>query len=288
LAGSGSISGALTLYCEQSRIQPYSWWPFYRAAWCFNLLDLPDSAGVYAERALSLQPASERCLSELLKSLSEQPEQVLEYSYLVSGGGPCRYRLARAEIELDLQDKPSLNWLKNSFATGTDSVAADAGCWLSILYSDSGLRYIETSVNLRSEEEFYRAMLIGKLIDENLTDRAIAEFVILKETTSGGLVFWQTASRVCDALGDSPGAIEASRRAWEMRKTPSASADLGWKLYFYGRDLMRRGLMQEAVPYLRESSTLWSGESLWAVKSDSLVDLLNQFTTEAQGFGEPL
>jgi len=288
LVDSGNIADAAVSYSMQSREQPSNWWPFYRAAWCFNLLDLPDSARIYAEKALSIQPASERCLSQLLKSLSREPEQVLEYSYLVSGGGSCRYRLARAELELDLSDKPSLNWLESSYTTGTDSVVADAGCWLCILHGDRGLQYIQRSVELVPGSVFYRSLLIDKLIQHGYNEMAVAHFDTLKGADVQGLLLWQTASSVLEATGDPCGAIEASRLAWRIRMTPSTSADLGWKLYFYGRDLMRNGEMQTAVPYLRESSVLWSSESLWAVKSDSLIDLMNQFTSVSDGYGEPL
>lgn len=257
-------------------------------AWCYNHLDRPDSARVYASEALSLQPGSERCLSELLKSLSDHPLIVLDYSYLVSGGGVCRYRLARAEIELDIAEKTSLDWLENSFYSQTDSVAADAGCWLSIIHSSSGLQYIERSVELMPHVEFYRSLLIGQLIRSDNLEEAVSQFEILKEIGTGDFYFWQTASSVYDALDDPLGSIEASRRAWELRQTPSSSADLGWKLYFYGRELMRSGELMNAVPCLRESSSLWSGDSLWAVKSDSLLDLLNEFSSVSAGYGEPI
>lgn|GEM_PF-484230 len=285
---SGNILEALSFYRHQCSAQPLNWWPFYRAAWCSNLLDLPDSAMVYAEAAMRLQPAGEGCLSELLEALSDEPMRVLEYSSLLSGGGSCRYRLAKAEIDLNLPEKPSLDWLVSSFASGTDSVSADAGCWLSILYGDSGLAYIEKSVELMPEQEFYRCLLIDKLITAGLPDAAAIHFELLKETGSEGLSFWQTASSLYDALGDPSGAIEASRRAYQLRRTPSTAADLGWKLYFVGRDAMRDGNLIEAIPYLRESSGVWSRDSLWALKSDSLLILVNEYTGTAGGFGEPL
>lgn len=275
-------------YWNQCESQPLNWWPFYRTAWCYNLLDLPDSALVYARTALAIHPANQRCLAELLKSLSDQPEAVLEYSYLVCGGGTCRYRLARAEMDLNIPDKLSLNWLENSFVSEIDSIAADAGCWLSILHGDSGLEYIERSVELMPEEEFYRSLLIGKLLDVGMVERASLHFEILKEAGYGGYSFWQTASQVHESLGDSQGAIEASRRAYQLRRIPSTAADLGWKLYFYGRALMRNGDMMVSVPYFRESSSLWSGDSLWAIKSDSLLDLMNEFTSTSEGYGEPI
>jgi tetratricopeptide (TPR) repeat protein len=285
---SGNILEAESFYRLQCIAQPLNWWPFYRTAWCSNNLDRPDSALVYAETALRLQPSSENCLSELMKSLSSEPARVLQYSNLVSGGGSCRYRLARAEIDLSLSEKPSLDWLQNSFSSGVDSVSADAGCWLSILHGDSGLVYIQQSVLLMPEEEFYQCLFIEKLISNAMLDMAAIQFELLKETSSGGLSFWQTASSLYDALGDQGGAIEASRRAFELRQIPSTAADLGWKLYFYGRSIMREGSLIEAMPYLRESRELWNSDSLWAVKSDSLLDLINQFTGTAEGFGEPI
>ena len=288
LVQSGDITEALSSYCVQSQRQPANWWAYYRAAWCFNLLDVPDSAEVYAGVALGLQPANERCLAELLKSLSEKPEEVLEYSYLVRGGGSCRYRFARAEMDLDLPCKSSLDWLENSFLSDIDSVAADAGCWLAILHGDSGLPYIERAVELMPEEEFYRCLYVDKLIDEGLLEEAIVQFGILKESGSVGLSFWQTAASLHEAMGDPVSAIESSRRAWEIRMTPSSAADLGWKLYFHGRDLIRNGMMSDAIPPLIESSNLWSNDSLWAVKSDSLLILINEFTSTSEGFGEPI
>jgi tetratricopeptide (TPR) repeat protein len=214
---------------------------------------------------------------------------VLGYSYLVSGGGACRYRLARAEIELGLPVKPSLEWLESMYAAGGDSAAADAGCWLCILdYRGAGLEYIERSVELAPGSVFYRSLLIDKLIQQGYIEMAVAEFDTLKQAETPGLLLWQTASSVLEATGNSSGAIDASRQAWRIRKTPSTSADLGWKLYFYGRELVRSGEIQAAVPYLQESSVLWSSESLWAVKSDSLIDLMNQFTSVSDGYGEPL
>jgi len=287
---SGNILEAVSSYSLLAEAQPSNWWAAYRTAWCYNLLDRHDSAEVYAQAALLLQPGSERCLSELLKALSDDPASVLDYSSLVSGGGSCRYRLARAEIDLDLElnERTSIDWLETSFLNQTDSVAADAGCWLSIIHGSSGLQYIERSVVLMPHIEFYRSLLIDKLIQADNLEDAVFQFEILKETGSGDFYFWQTASSIYEALDDPDGAIEASRRSWELRQTPSSSADLGWKLYFYGRELMRSGQMMNAVPYLRESSSLWSGDSLWAVKSDSLLDLLNEFTSTSAGYGEPI
>ncbi len=242
---------------------------------------------VYAETALNLQPSNERCLAELLKSLVDEPERVLQYSYLIHGGGTCRYRLAQAEIKLDLAEKVSLEWLEMAYESETDSVAADAGCWLSIIHGDSGLEFVEKSVLLSPEVEFYRSLLVSKLVNAGLLEQASLQFEILKRTGFSGYSFWRTASSLYEASGDFDGAIEASRRAYQLRQIPGTAADLGWKLYFAGRELLRNQQLTEAQLPLREASVLWSSDSLWAVKSDSLLDLVNEFTS-TEGYSEPI
>lgn len=280
--------GAVDLFKQQTMEDPLGWWSYYRLAWCYNQLDQQDSAFVYAKEAFALDPGNERCLTELLKSLSNKPEEVLQYTSFVAGGGVCRYRLARAELQLDMSEETSFLWLIDSFENGDSVAMADAGCWLSILMEESSLQYIEKSLFLFPDEDFYRSVYIGFLIEELLLENAVEQFEILKENCESDGYFWQTASSLFQALGDDIGAIEASRRAYEYRKVPATAADLGWKLYFYGRGLLREDRFTEAIPFLSESSTLWSPESLWAMKADSLLNLLNEFTSTSSGFGEPL
>jgi tetratricopeptide (TPR) repeat protein len=101
------------------------------------------------------------------------------------------------------------------------------------------------------------------------------------------LSYWQTASAVLEALEDRDGAIEASRNAYALRMTPSTGADLGWKLYLRGRDLFRENRIAEALEFLREAGEVWSEDSPWALRADSLIDLCNEFTSVSSGFGEP-
>lgn len=284
----GDVLGAVDLFKQQTIDSPLNWWPYYRLAWSYNQLDQLDSAFVYAKKAFALEPGNERCLTELLKSLSNRPEEVLEYSSFVVGGGVCRYRLARAELQLDMQAASSFLWLIDSFENGDSVAMADAGCWLSFLEEEGSLQYIEKSVLLFPDEDFYRSVYISFLIEELLLENAVAQFELLKENSDGDVYFWQTASSLFQALGDDIGAIEASRRAYECRMVPVTAADLGWKLYFFGRGLLREDNFNEAIPFLVESRALWSTDSLWAVKSDSLLNLLNEFTSTSSGFGEPL
>ncbi len=95
---------------------------------------MPDLAESYAIAALELDPGNENCLAELLKALASRPSEVIGYSPLVAGGGVCRYRLARAELELGQPRGPSVMWLLESYENSDSAVAADAGCWLSILF----------------------------------------------------------------------------------------------------------------------------------------------------------
>lgn len=260
----------------------------YRCAWCFNLLDMEDSARVYAERALTLSPASERCLAELLKALAGDPESVVDHSFLVQGGGVCRYRLARAEMEMDILSGESLLWLINEFESGDSSSAADAGCWLSILFPDKGLQFIIRSVDLAPDEQFYRYLLIEKLIEADMIEEAAEEFSSVQDTAVQNLTYWQTSASLHEALEQPMEALEDSRKAFLLRQIPATGADLGWRLYFAGRDLVRSNRMTEAVPLLMECSNVWSKDSSWALRADSLLDLINEYTSISGGFGEPI
>jgi len=251
-------------------------------------MEMHDSASVYASEALLLNPGNEGCLSELLKALSDDPCSVLQYSPLISGGGTCRYRLARAELDTSLLPGESVLWLLGRFETGDSVSAADAGCWLSLLFPDSGLQYLERSVELMPDEPFYRYLLIERLAEGGFTDRGLQELELLSDSCEGSTSYWQAAASVYEALGEQEAAIEASRRAFLLRMVPSTAADLGWRLYFHGRDLVRENRMTEAVPFLRECSSVWRAESSWALRADSLLDLMNEFTSISDGYGVPL
>jgi len=275
-------------YLDEAEENRLDWWSRYRAAWGFNHLDMPDSAAVLAGEALFLAAGNERCLGELLKALSSKPDSVLAFSTLVSGGGVCRYRLARAELDLGDFEGESVAWLLDTFENGDSVSAADAGCWLTILFPDKGIRYIERSVQLVPEESFYRCLLVDRLVDEGLLERAEEEFGLISDSAASGPGYWSTASSLYLAMGDDSAAVEASRTAYGMRRTPSSGANLGWLLYRYGESLISRNMMTGAVPVLYECTETWSPDSPWALRADSLLDDLNEFTSASDGFGEPL
>ncbi len=248
---------------------------------------MPDSAEAYALAALELDPGNENCLAELLKALAPRPSEVLGYSPLVAGGGVCRYRLARAELELGQLSGPSVMWLLENYENGDPAVAADAGCWLSVLFPERGLPFISRAVELMPGEGFYRSILVDRLLEEGMTDEALLHFQELSAMGEEDFHYWQTASSVYLALENHDLALEASRKAFSLRMTPSSGADLGWLLYFRGRDLVRENRMSDALPYLIEASSVWNEDSSWALRADSLIDLMNQFTSVSSGFGEP-
>lgn len=236
--------------------------------------------------ALHLNPGNENCLGELLKALSDSPDQVLEYSSLVSGGGVCRYRLAKAELQLNIFQGESLRRLLQRYQDGDSTAAADAGCWLSLLFPSRGLEYIERAVNLAPDAVFYRYILIEKLVESDMLHQAEEEFFLLHDSCDTG--FWQAAASLHQAMGEEFEAVEDLRRAYNLCRTPSTGGDLGWRLYFLGRNLAGENRIQEAVPLLIQCSGTWSRESTWAVQADSLLNQLNEFTSISDGFGEPL
>ncbi len=236
--------------------------------------------------ALRLNPGSESCLGELLKAVSDNPDHVLEYSSLVSGGGVCRYRLAKAELKLNIFQGESLRWLLQRYQEEDSTAAADAGCWLSLLFPSRGLEYIERAVDLAPDVVFYRYILIDKLIESDMLNQAEEEFFLLHDSCDTG--FWQAAASLHQAQGKEFEAVQDLRMAYNLCRTPSTGGNLGWRLYFLGRDLAGENRIQEAVPFLIQCSGTWNPESTWAVRADSLLNQLNEFTSISDGFGEPL
>lgn len=211
---------------------------------------------------------------------------MLEFSRLVSGGGVCRYRLAKAELQLNMFQGESLCWLLDRFENGDPLEQADAGCWLSLLFPVSGLEYIERAVSISPDVVFYRYLFLDKLIEADLLNRAGEEFALLKD--SGDTGFWQAAASLHGAQGLEAQAVNDLRMAYNLRRTPSRGAELGWRLYFFGSELIGENRNQEAIPLLIECSETWNSESTWAVRADSLLNQLNEFTSVSDGYGEPI
>jgi tetratricopeptide (TPR) repeat protein len=259
---------------------PDDWWPAYRAAWILNRLDMPDSAAVLASRALQLRPGSAPVLGELLRALSQEPDSVLKYSRLVSGGGVCRFRLAQAERKAGVAAGHT-SYLLETLGSGTDSARADAACWLSMLMPDSSLRLMELAVALSPDDPFYRTVLGGELASAGYPDRGLA---VLEPLEPQGYYYWQAMARCLEAADSLEAAAGAFRMAYSARRCPSAAADLGWFLYRAGRDLARQDRCAEALPLLREAAGLWHGDSAWACAAGSLAVLAEEFLEAGTGW----
>ncbi len=259
---------------------PGDWWPAYRAAWILNRLDMPDSAAFWASRARQLRPGSAPVLGEFLRALSHEPDSVLKYAYLVSGGGVCRFRLAQAERNKGAA-LGHTSYLLETLGSGTDSARADAACWLSMLLPDSSLKLMELAVFLAPDDPFYRTVLGGELASEGHPDRGLA---VLEPLEPEGYYYWQALARCLEAADSLEAAAEAFRTAYSARRCPAAAADLGWFLYRTGRSLVMEDRCTEALPLLREAAGVWNRDSAWACAAESLAGLAEEFLRAGTGW----
>lgn len=198
---------------------------------------------------------------------------MLKYGELVSGGGVCRFRLARAEQLLGYSGEHNA-FLQSAFATGDDSTRADAACWLSMLHPGRSIELMETAVLLAPDDDFYRTVLAGLLAAEGMPGKGLE---VLAPVVPEGCYYWQAAARCHEAAGASGLAAEAYRRAFLARQDPGGAADLGWFLYRTGLELARSDDCPAAALCLREASVLWHPDSSWAVASDSLLACIEGF-----------
>ncbi len=241
---------------------------------------MPDSAVVWARRALQLRPGSAPVLGEFLRAGSREPDSVLKYSYLVSGGGVCRFRLAQAERRAGVS-LGHTGYLLETLGSGTDSARADAACWLSMLMPDSALKLLELAVALAPEDPFYRTVFAGRLAAEGFPDRGLA---VLEPLEPEGYYYWQAAAGCLEASGLTEAAAEAYRAAYAARRCPAAAAELGWFLYRTGRSMVREDRCTEALPYLREAAGVWHRDSAWASAAESLAALAGEFLRAGAGW----
>ena len=278
---------AVPLLLEEVSGRPSGSWPMYRLAWTYNRLGVPDSALPWAELALELDPDNQWYMCEVLRALCSMEMFTEAAGYLprVRGGGVCRYYLARAESECGAGDSPSLEWLEEALRSEDDSTAADAACWLSLLLSgrvpdDSLSALLARAVELDPGSEFYRCRYAGALAGEGRTDEAAACLRPLRISGASSQVYWQARAELARAEGDSRREIWALRRAWQARRTPVAAESLGWALYLSGRDAMRSGDLALAAGRLLEASSLGGAGDVYAVLSDSLLELLDEYTRQ--------
>lgn len=267
------------MYAAEYEGDPLGWWAAYRCCWILNRLDLPDSALVWGRRALDLRPGSSAVLGEFLRAHAS-PDSILKYGGLVSGGGVCRFRLARAERLLGYSGEHNA-FLQSTLASEDDSARADAACWLSMLHPARSLELMRTAVLLSPDDDFYRTVLAGLLASEGMPDEG---FDILAPLAPEGCYYWQAAARCHEAAGDDEQAASAYRRAFLARQSPDHAADLGWFLYRAGLELARADDCPRAAVLLREASALWHPDSSWARASDSLLSCIEGFLLQESGW----
>ena len=273
----------LDLLTEEVEAHPWNDYLIYRMAWAYNRLELPDSALGYARRAWEERPQDQWYMGEYMRSLYhlERYDKILELAWTVRGGGVCRYYLARAEEALDTIPE-SRRYFEEALDSPDDSIAADAASWLSILAReeidpDSVISLLWMAVELRPDEAFYRARLTEALAEEGMTGRAWDHLRLLRLEGDRSQSYWSAWAAYADARGCRDLEIWALRRAWQGRRCPQTARDLGWALYLAGRDTLRAGNSREAVPLLRESASLGCSLEVFAVKSDSLIRLVEEF-----------
>lgn len=262
---------------------PWNDYLIYRIAWAYNRLELPDSALGYARRAWEERPQDQWYLGEYMRSLYRlhRYREILDLAWTVRGGGVCRYYLARAEQALDTVPE-SRRYFEEVLASPDDSTAADAASWLSILVreetsADSILTLLRMAVELRPEEAFYRARLVEALSEEGMTGEAWDHLRLLRLKGERPQSYWSAWAAYAEAQGFRDLEIWALRRAWECRRCPQTARNLGWALYLAGRDTLRAGNLREALPLLRESVSLGCSAEVFAMKSDSLIQLVEEF-----------
>lgn len=273
----------MELLREEVRERPWSDYLTYRLAWAYNRLEMPDSALGYAMSAWERRPQDQWYLGECMRALYhlERYDEILDFSPLVRGGGVCRYYLARAE-EASGTDPLSRGYFEEALRSRDDSVTADAASWLCILAresisNDSLLSLAKMAVELRPEEDFYRARLVEELSEAGRPDEAWDHLSLLRQSGEVGQSYWAAWASYAEAEGSVARELWAIRRAWQGRRSPSNARNLGWALYLAGRDTMRAGHADAALPLLRESAGLGCSSEVFAVKSDSLMELIGRF-----------
>jgi tetratricopeptide (TPR) repeat protein len=244
---------------------------------------MPDSALGYARRAWDERPQDQWYLAEYMRALYrlERYRAILDLAWTVRGGGVCRYYLARAEQALDTVPE-SRRYFEEVLASPEDSTAADAASWLSILAwedigPDSVISLLRAAVELSPDETFYRARLVEALSEEDMTGEAWDHLRLLRLGDDRSQSYWSAWAAFAEAEGSARREVWSLRRAWEDRRCPQTATNLGWALYLAGRDTLRAGHPREALPLLRESASLGCSADVFAVKSDSLIQLVEEF-----------
>ncbi len=253
-------------------------------------MEKPADALEPALAAWRIEPDNQWYLAEYLRALRnlEMYGELIDCGVYIRGGGVCRYYLAVAERELGIYPSPSVEYLLDTSSCVDDSAAADACIWLAILLqnevdSDSVIVLVETAATLQPDEDFYRCILAEKLAENGEIERSREHLHFLRSKGSTGYSYWQACASLAEAEEDADRRIWALRRARIDRICPESSRNLGWTLYFSGRDALRDGDMLLSKERLLEAVSLGDSSEIYVHKSDSLLELIHEFENSIPG-----
>mgnify|MGYP001025908758 FL=1 len=286
----GNLPEALPVLLEEVSEDPSDPRLLYSLAWTANRMEMPEDALAPAEAAWTLEPWNQWYLAEYLRALRsmEMYGDMMEISGMVRGGGVCRYYLAACERELGMDPSPSKLVLQELAVSDDDSTASDALIWLVLLLDgevtgDSLLKMAERAVELSPDEDFYRCVLAERLAEMDEVEAARVHLHILRLRGATGYSYWGAVAAAAEAEDDGERRVWALRRAMEARVCPQSVRDLGWALYFLGRDSLRGGELEMSRTWLEESAGLGDTSEIFVQRADSLLDLINEFENAAAG-----
>ena len=269
---------------EETIEDPYNPWLLYRFAWVCNRMEKPEDALEPALAAWSIEPDNQWYLSEYIRALKnlEMYDVLISCGDYVRGGGVCRYYLALAEREQGICPSPSVEYLLTASGCDDDSTAADACIWLAILLwneveTDSIIALVETAARLQPEVVFYRCILAEKLAENGERERSREQLHFMRLEGSLDYSYWQACASLAEAEEDTDRRIWALRKARNSRICPETSRNLGWTLYFSGRDALREGEILISRERLSEAASLGDSSEIYVHKADSLLGLIHEF-----------
>lgn len=254
-------------------------WAAWRLARAYNLMEMPDSAVIFAREAWTAEPQQELFLVEYFRALCRagRPDEVLALADLVRHGGTARYYAASCG---HLQSRA---YLEDSVFSADDSTSADACCWLSVLTRSEGgeeraLALLRRAVELSPEDGFYRAMLVEELCGAGLLEEARGHLLHLRRNRWFEPQYWSASASVARLEGDWERCLWALRRSVEARTVPETLRSLGWGLVSAARTDMREGRLELAAQRLAEAGGLGRGSrEEYALVADSLSAMISAY-----------
>lgn len=284
LTRAGNLPDALPVLYQEIMEDSCDPWLLYRFAWVCNRMEKPADALEPALAAWRIEPDNQWYLAEYIRALKnlEMYDELIGCGGYIRGGGVCCYYLAVAERELGIYPSPSFEYLLAASSAQDDSAAADACLWLALLLgnevdADSLIVLVETAVMLQPYEDFYRCILAEKLAENGETERSREQLHLLRLEGSTGYSYWQACASLAEAEMDTDRRLWALRRARSLRICPESNRNLGWTLYFAGRDALRDGDILLSAERLQEAVGLGDSSEIYVHKADSLMELIHEF-----------